>query len=235
MINDPFQVLGVTQSATEEEIKAAYRKLAKKYHPDLHPGSATAEAKMKEINEAYTEAIKIKKGGGSYSGSYHSGYSGSYGGFGGFGGFGGYQNGSRPYGQSNAYQNAYQSQGQTYANPQLQAAADYLSTGRFYDALQTLNRVPEHDAAWHALSARANLGLNNTIAALQHARTAVQMEPNNFEYQRLLQQLQSSGQMYQRSGAHFGYPAMLCGSPFLSCLAINMLGNCLCGRGFFCC
>ena len=63
---DPFQVLGVSQSATEEDIKSAYHKLAKKYHPDLHPGDKQAEAKMKEVNEAYAEAIRIKKGGGQY-------------------------------------------------------------------------------------------------------------------------------------------------------------------------
>ena len=99
----------------------------------------------------------------------------------------------------------------------------------------TLNQVIEHDAAWHALSARANLGLNNRIAALEHARTAVQMEPANAEYQQLLQQLQYTGQAYQRSGIRFGYPNAVCANPFLSCLAINMLGRCLCGRGFFCC
>ena len=51
-INDPFAVLGVSSSATEDEIKSAYRKLAKKYHPDLNPGDKAAEAKMREINEA---------------------------------------------------------------------------------------------------------------------------------------------------------------------------------------
>ncbi len=237
MINDPFQVLGVTSSATEDEIKAAYRKLAKKYHPDLHPGSATAEAKMKEINEAYSEAIKIKKGGGTYSssGGYHSSSQGGYqGGYGGFGGFGGFDFGSFYQAQQQSQQ-SYQTQQQTYSDPIMQAAADYLRTGRFTDAMRTLNQVIEHDAAWHALSARANLGLNNRIAALQHAKTAVQMEPTNAEYQRLLEQLQYTGQAYQRSGIRFGYPNAVCANPFLSCLAINMLGRCLCGRGFFCC
>ena len=49
-MNDPFAVLGVSSSATEDEIKSAYRRLAKKYHPDLNPGDKAAEQKMKEIN-----------------------------------------------------------------------------------------------------------------------------------------------------------------------------------------
>ena len=65
MMNDPFAVLGLTSSATEDEIKSAYRKLAKKYHPDLNPGDKNAEQKMREINEAYTQALQIKRGGSS--------------------------------------------------------------------------------------------------------------------------------------------------------------------------
>ena len=57
MTNDPYVVLGVSRSATDEEIKQAYRRLAKRYHPDLHPDDPQAAAKMNEINEAY-DAIK---------------------------------------------------------------------------------------------------------------------------------------------------------------------------------
>lgn len=81
-MNDPYKVLGVSRNATDDEIKAAYRELAKKYHPDNYadnPLSDLVEEKMKEINEAY-ETIRKERAGGSSSGSsggYGGGYSGS--------------------------------------------------------------------------------------------------------------------------------------------------------------
>ena len=57
MGTDPYQVLGVSPNASEDEIRQAYRRLAKKYHPDLNPGDKTAAQKMNEINAAY-DAIK---------------------------------------------------------------------------------------------------------------------------------------------------------------------------------
>ena len=53
MIDDPYKVLGVSRDASDEDIKRAYRQLAKKYHPDLNPGDKVAAQKMQEVNAAY--------------------------------------------------------------------------------------------------------------------------------------------------------------------------------------
>ena len=271
MNRDPFSVLGIPSTATEDEIKSAYRKLAKKYHPDLNPGDKTAEEKMKEVNEAYAQALQYRKNGGYYS-DPRSGFGGAggasgnqtYGGAGGYGSYGGY--GGSGWGQR---QGGQESQGnpfggfgfdpfaeffggggyggeerntgfrtRTYANPELKTVEKHVLSTRYQDAMTLLNRIPTHDADWHALYARADLGLGNRISALEHARQAARMSPGDADYQALLRQVESGRQQYRQHQQSGGYDfrSVLCGNPFLSCCAINIALNCcLGGRFWFCC
>lgn len=167
-MDDPYRVLGVAPTATDDEVKTAYRKLARKYHPDLNGGSPEAEAKMKEINEAYSLITKMRREGTNYTGG-----SQGYGGQQGYGNpFGGGYNpfGNGPYGNYGNQQRGQQSS-------ELNAARNYIISGYYQEALNVLNGISNHNAAWYFLSAQANYGLGNRVAALNHARQAAQMEP----------------------------------------------------------
>ncbi len=260
MNRDPFAVLGLPSNATEDEIKTAYRKLAKKYHPDLNPGDRTAEEKMKEINEAYARAMQIRKGGGkayessrgpegytSYN-SYNGGSPyGSYDQYTSGNGYSGWQGSGNPFEdfvfndffssfQENRQQTAFRPR--NYVNPELKTVESYILSQQFQDALNMLNRIPHHDADWHALYARADLGIGNRISALDHARSAVKMAPNDSDYQSLLRTAENGRQQYQQRSHQRGYDtrSAICGNPFLACCAMNMMLNCCLGGRFgLCC
>ncbi len=80
-MRDPYEVLGIPRTATDDEVKSAYRKLSKKYHPDNYnnsPLASVAEEKMKEINEAYDAINSQRKGGAAGAAGGYSGNAGRY-------------------------------------------------------------------------------------------------------------------------------------------------------------
>ena len=182
MIDDPYKILGVSPNASDEEIKQAYRRLAKQYHPDRNPGDEEAAKKMQQINAAYEQ---IKNPGASQQGGY-----GGYGQYDPFGGFGGYQ--QRTYTDSDTGDN-YQ-----------KAAMNYIRFGRYREALNALNNATERNARWYYLSALANDGLGNQVTALEHIRRAVSMEPENPEYLRMLNVIENGGAAYRQQAGNFG-------------------------------
>ena len=217
MIDDPYKVLGVSRDASDEEIKRAYRRLAKKYHPDLNPGDAEAARKMQEVNAAYEQIKDPEKAAQNPSGGYNPYGSGGYNPF----GSGGYD----PFGSS--YR---QSTGPSYQ----QSAAQYIRFGRYREALNTLEASSDRDARWYYLSALANDGLGNQVTALEHIRRAVSMEPDNPEYLRVLDAMESGGSAYrQRTGDFRGFSM---GATPCSSLCLCYLLQLFCRRGrFFCC
>ena len=220
MIDDPYKVLGVSRDASDEEIKRAYRRLAKKYHPDLNPGDAEAARKMQEVNAAYEQIKDPDKAAQNSSGGYNPCGSGGYNPFG-SGGYGSYD----PFGSSNR-----QGSGPSYQ----QAAAQYIRFGRYREALNTLEATSDRDARWYYLSALANDGLGNQVTALEHIRRAVSMEPDNPEYLRLLNAMESGSSAYrQRTGDFRGFSM---GATPCSSLCLCYLLQLFCCRGrFFCC
>lgn len=237
---DPYQVLGVTRSASDEEIKKAYRSLSRKYHPDANvnnPNKAQAEEKFKQVQQAYDQIMKEKQQGYSYGGSTSNAGSSSYGGAGGtsygdsqyggfgcFGGFGGaYGDASGRY-TGNRYSSAQDE------SPQMQAAANYIRNNCFSEALNVLNNIPfgERKARWYYYSAMANQGAGNTATAIEHAQRAVQLEPSNMQYRQFQQHLEYGGTWYSNMGSTYERPYSGYGNFCLSLMFMQLLCTCCC-------
>ena len=151
-MNDPYQILGVTRDASDREIKKAYRDLSRKYHPDSYAGKSEAEAnaaaeKFKQVQEAYNRIVDERSGKAT----------GSYGDFGGFGAGQGRQNYSED-------------------EQHMMAAMNYIRARRYNEALNVLNGISNHNAAWYYYSSIANMGLGNNNVALEQAKQAMDME-----------------------------------------------------------
>lgn len=229
MSKDPYSVLGVSKSATNEEIKKAYRALSKKYHPDLNPDNKeTAEVKFKEIQEAYKIIMDEREGrtssqsqGNPYG---NAGGYGSYGDFGGFGGVGGYGYG---YGQSNhRHTNSYEQE-----SNEMRAAANFIQNRRYQEALRVLSEVTDRTAKWYYYSAIANSGLGNNATAKEHAKKAVELEPENETYQTLLHRIEQGGQWYTTMSAPYGRSTSSMSSWCCRLFFINALCNLCCRCG----
>lgn len=200
-MRDPYQILGVSRTATEDEIKKAYRSLCRQYHPDLNmnnPDAEDYEARFREIQSAYQQIMDERQGRSSANDF----------------------TGSR----------SYQSAGTDENTMHKQAAINFINNHRFAEAVNVLNSIVNRDAEWYYISAVAQSGLRNNAMALQYAQTAARMEPGNMQYQILVKQLQGSSFQYQDMQAPYSQSdgageCLRCCAFNLMC---NMLLSCCC-------
>ena len=212
-MNDPYKILGVPEDASDEEIKKAYRELARKYHPDNYhdnPLEDLAQEKMKEINAAYEQITKERA-----SGRRTGGAGGAYGG--GSYGYGGYQS----YGGYGSSQSSV-----------LQQARIAINTGNISRAEALLANYSDHNAEWNFLKGVVCYRRGWMDEALRYYRTAVQMDPGNAEYRQALDYMEGTDYTAYRPGGSFG--TLCSGNPCLSMCCLYTL----CSSGgywWFCC
>ena len=171
-MRDPYEVLGVANTATDEEIKKAYRNLARKYHPDNYhdnPLADLAQERMKEINEAY-EAIQNQRKGKTTGTGY------------GAAGYGGYN-----------YGNAGYQSGYSTANSRFQRVRQAIQQGELNMAEELLNASGDRGAEWNFLKGVVCYRRGWMDEAKRYYQTAVQLDPNNPEYVRAWQMVNGGG------------------------------------------
>ena len=216
-MKDPYQVLGVSETASDDEIKRAYRNLARKYHPDNYhdnPLADLAQEKMKEINAAYEEINKLRSGGGRQnpaSGANTAGYGGAYGG---------------------GYSTYRQYSGQQSSSSVLQQVRVAIQTGNISRAEALLTNYSDHNAEWNFLRGAVCYRRGWMDEAKRYYQTACQMEPNNAEYRQALEFMENGSQSAYHPGGEIFGTEMCSANPCLAMCCAYTLCN---GGVFFCC
>lgn len=168
-MKDPYTILGISSDATDEEVKNAYRALARKYHPDNYgddnPLKELANEKMQEINSAYDEIMRMRSGGGSYSGG------GTY----------------------------YQSYGSTGSTSGVYIEIRRLINAKKYrEAERRIAEVPISDrtAEWHYLNSLILYQRGYINDSMRELEMACSMDPRNQEYQSAKQKFNTTTRGY---------------------------------------
>lgn len=174
---NPYEVLGVPENASEEEIKKAYKELVKKYHPDKYqdnPLADLAEEKLQEVNEAYDMLMKNRNSGPSGSDNY-----GNYGSGSGSGG--------------------------SYGTPDYMAVRRYIDAGNLTAAENILNSTKDRSAEWFFLSGMLSYRKGWYDDAVNKLKTANDLAPNNMEYSQAYGRIINMGGAYQNQAYGRGY------------------------------
>ncbi|MBR2132018.1 MAG: DnaJ domain-containing protein [Oscillospiraceae bacterium] len=210
-MTDPYQILNVSSTASDDEVKKAYRELARKYHPDNYhdnPLADLAQEKMKEINAAYDE-IQRRRSGQSGRSAAQTGYAGY-----------GYQQQSSAYSGNTAFQHVRMA----------------INRNDLNTAEQLLMQISDHNGEWNYLKGTICYRRGWVDEARRYYQTACQMDPGNAEYRQALHYVENSGEGYRPAG--YDIYSTGCGDNICSrVLCTYLLCNaCSCGGvRFICC
>lgn len=200
-MRNPYDVLGVSPDAGDDEIKKAYRRLSRMYHPDANinnPNKAEAEEKFKEVQQAYDAIINRKTTGDFSRFSYDTGHTGGF------------------------------DSGDEHERALFVAAANYIRNGMYTQALRVLDEIKTHDGRWYYFEAIAMAGTGNRATAISYIKTAMEMEPGNVEYQTLYSQLTGAQEWYTNMGNFYGRPAANADNMCCELCLMNLFCNLCC-------
>ena len=199
-MKDPYSILGVSKKATDEEVKAAYKALIRKYHPDNYsddnPLKELANEKTQEVNQAYDEIMRMRAAGASDDSSSFTNSGNSYS------------------GSTGVYADIRRT----------------VNARRFSDAEKQLLAIPqsERTAEWHYLASVLLMHRNRQNDAMRELEIACNMDPSNIEYQKAKEMFNNNARNYGSAYYANGAPARSSSDEACNCCANLLCMDCLC-------
>ena len=215
MIENPYKVLGLEDGASADEIKKAYRLMAKKYHPDLNPDDPQIHEKMNEVNEAYDMLTNPSKYAARQAQEAAT------------------QEDNSDYEVVAEKQPAVSAGAKIPRpvvlpedSPEVQQVVELLNANRFDEAIEILTKIPgaDRDARWYYLNGLANMMLGDNRKAIEFFHKAAQQEPQNDLYMRLFMQMQQVTQAAAKKSGGF---------PITPLIPIGLIAGYFLGKLFF--